>query len=201
MKPLVSKDYGLGKLSSIFIFVAVFWALFDQAGSSWVLQAEDLDRNWLGVEWLSSQIQAINPIMIVFFVPVFNGINRLKWPGLYAIISTYFPLTPLRKISIGLFVMVIGFAIVAILQGKIDNGEYPSIGWQVFAYAILTASEVMVSITCLEFAYTQAPRAMKSVIMALFLMSVALGNLFTAAVNAVIQVPDQLTVVDQFNAT
>ena len=41
----------------------------------------------------------------------------------------------------------------------------------------------MVSITCLEFSYTQAPRAMKSLVMALFLMSVSVGNLFTAAVN------------------
>ena len=47
----------VGKLFIIFLFVAVFWALFDQTGSSWVLQAEDLDRNWLGIHWLSSQIR------------------------------------------------------------------------------------------------------------------------------------------------
>ena len=41
----------------------------------------------------------------------------------------------------------------------------------------------MVSITCLEFSYTQAPKTMKSFVMALFFMSVALGNLFTSAVN------------------
>ena len=34
------------KLSVIYAFVAVFWALFDQTGSSWTLQAEDLDRKW-----------------------------------------------------------------------------------------------------------------------------------------------------------
>jgi POT family proton-dependent oligopeptide transporter len=50
----------------------------------------------------------------------------------------------------------------------------------------------MVSITGLEFAYTQAPKKMKSVIMALFLMSVSLGNLFTAGVHKFIQVPDKL---------
>ena len=130
----------VSKLFVIFAFVAVFWALFDQTGSSWVLQAEDLDRNWLGVNWLSSQIQAVNPVMIVTLVPLFTYV-------IYPAIDKVFPLTPLRKIAIGLFVMVPGFAIVAILQSWIDGGQTPSIAWQLFAYAVLTASEVMVSIT------------------------------------------------------
>jgi proton-dependent oligopeptide transporter, POT family len=174
------------KLAVIFIFIAVFWALFDQTGSSWVLQAEDLNRNWLGMHWLSSQIQAVNPIMILIYIPVFQFV-------IYPLINKVFKLTPIRKISIGLFVMVAGFAMVGVVQGWVDAGERPSIGWQVLAYAILTASEVMVSITGLEFAYTQAPKRMKSVIMALFLMSVSLGNLFTAGVNHFIVVPDGLS--------
>ena len=102
---------------------------------------------------------------------------------------------PMRKISLGLFVMVAGFSIIGILQGWVEEGQRPSIAWQVLAYAILTAAEVMVSITGLEFAYTQAPKKMKSVIMALFLMSVALGNLFTAGVNQFIMIPDGLSEV------
>ncbi|MGA0325551.1 MAG: POT family MFS transporter [Limisphaerales bacterium] len=166
----------LAKLMIIFSFVAVFWALFDQTGSSWVLQAEDLNREWMGVEWLPSQIQAINPIMIVTLVPVFSYL-------LYPFLDRFFAMTPLRKISIGLFVMVPGFAMVSFLQSWIDSGQTPSISWQLLAYVLLTASEVMVSITCLEFAYTQAPTSMKSVVMAMFLASVSLGNYFTAAVN------------------
>ena len=181
------------KLAIIFSFVAVFWALFDQTGSSWVLQAEDLNRLWLGVHWLPSQIQAINPIMIVILVPIFGF-------GIYPMVDKIFFLTPLRKVSIGLFVMVIGFAMVSVVQQWIDQGQQPSIGWQIFAYAILTSSEVMVSITCLEFAYTQSPRNMKSVIMALFLMSVSLGNFFTAGVNSFIQIPNQLEAATSLNA-
>ncbi|HIK95909.1 MAG TPA: MFS transporter, partial [Planctomycetes bacterium] len=45
------------KLSTIYAFVAVFWGLFDQTGSSWVIQAENMDRRFLGVTWLQSQIQ------------------------------------------------------------------------------------------------------------------------------------------------
>ena len=47
----------------------------------------------------------------------------------------------------------------------------------------------MVSITCLEFAYTQSPKRMKSVVMAVFLFSVSAGNVFTAVVNRYIQTP------------
>ncbi len=56
----------------------------------------------------------------------------------------------------------------------------------VFAYVILTASEVLISITCLEFSYTQAPNSIKSLIMGFFLLSVSLGNIFTAWINAII---------------
>ena len=170
------------KLSVIFAFVAVFWALFDQTGSSWVLQAKNLNLRWMGRDWLPSQIQAVNPILVLLLIPLFQFL-------IYPAIDSVFKLTPIRKIGIGLFVMVGGFAIVAMLQERIDAGAQPSIAWQFFAYGVLTAAEVMVSITCLEFAYTQSPKTMKSVVMAVFLASVSLGNVFTAVVNNYIQTP------------
>jgi POT family proton-dependent oligopeptide transporter len=190
-KETFSRDgvLALMKLGVIYIFVAVFWALFDQTGSSWVLQAEDMDRNWLGVHWLSSQIQAMNPILILCFIPLFTIV-------IFPAVNRVWELTPIRKISIGLFITTASFAIVAIAQSWIDAGERPSIAWQLLAYAIITAGEVLVSITCLEFSYTQAPRKMKSFVMAFFFMSVSLGNYFTAAVNAYIQVPDTLGSID-----
>ena len=62
------------KLSVIYLFVAVFWALFDQTGSTWVLQAEDMDRNWMGIHWLSAQLQFINPVMILILTPIFGWV-------------------------------------------------------------------------------------------------------------------------------
>ncbi|MEM6279008.1 MAG: POT family MFS transporter [Verrucomicrobiota bacterium] len=179
----------IAKLFSIYVFVAIFWALFDQTGSSWVLQAENMDRNWLGVEWLPSQIQALNPILILTFIPLFSYV-------VYPLIDRFFPLTPLRKISIGLFLTAASFALVSMAQARIDAGATPSISWQLLAYVLLTAGEVMVSIVCLEFSYTQAPRTMKSVIMAIFLISVSLGNQFTAAINHFIQVEKPLAKIE-----
>ena len=171
----------IAKVSVVFLFIAVFWSLFDQTGSSWVLQAEDMNRQWLGVTWLSSQIQAINPILILLFIPLFQFV-------VYPAINLVWPLNPIRKITLGLFITAGSFAIVAITQSWIDQGQQPSIAWQLFAYAVITFAEVMVSITGLEFAYTQAPKKMKSVIMALFLFSVSLGNVVTAVVNNTITI-------------
>ena len=167
----------IGKLSIIYIFIAPFWSLFDQTGSTWIIQAENLNRNWLGINWLPSQIQAINPIMILIFAPTFTYF-------VYPKLNKYFELTPLKKINIGLFLTVPSFLIIAYLQSQIDLGNTPSIAWQILAYAILTAAEVLVSITCLEFSYTQAPNNIKSLIMGLFMLSIAVGNTFTMFVNS-----------------
>lgn len=61
----------LCKLSTIYAFIAVFWALFDQTGSSWIVQAQKMDRMVFGFELLPSQIQAANPLFIMLLVPFF----------------------------------------------------------------------------------------------------------------------------------
>jgi dipeptide/tripeptide permease len=76
------------------------------------------------------------------------------------------------------------FVIIALIQTNIDHGGKPSVGWQILAYAVLSASEVMVSITGLEYAYTNSPKSMKSTMSAIWLLTVAVGNLFTAFVNS-----------------
>jgi proton-dependent oligopeptide transporter, POT family len=160
----------------IYVLVAMFWSLFDQTASKWIFQADRMDRNFLGIEWLPAQIQAINPALILILIPVFHW-----W--LYPTISKYFPLTPLRKIGIGFFLVVPSFLIPAWIEYRLGLGETPNIVWQLLSYLLLTSAEVMISVTCLEFSYTQAPRTMKSLILGLFMASVGLGNSFTAGVN------------------
>jgi len=170
------------KLIPLYLFVAVFWALFDQTGSTWIFQAQDMDRRFLGIDWLPSQIQSINSVFVLTFIPLFAY-------GLYPAISRVWKLTPLRKIGIGLFLMAGAFTLVGEVQEWIDAGQRPNIGWQILAYALLTASEVMVSIVALELAYTQSPKTMKSSVMCYYLLAVALGNFLVARVNDFIQIP------------
>jgi POT family proton-dependent oligopeptide transporter len=167
----------LAHLALIYAFVAVFWALWDQSsGGEWTLQATKLDLNVFGLHVLPEQVQILNPILILILVPVFNY-------GIYPLINRVFPLTSLRKIGIGLFVTALSFVVLWWIQIQVDAGAKLSVLWQLPGYILLTAGEVMVSITGLEFSYTQAPKKMKSAVMALWLFAVSVGNQIASAIN------------------
>ncbi len=168
-------------LAVIYIFIAVYWSLWDQSnGSTWTLQATSdlMDKDLgFGLHILPAQIQVTNGLFILLLAPLFSY-------AVYPFCERFFRVTPLRKIAAGLFVIAGSFLIIAWIQARIQHGHAVSVWWQILAYFVLTASEVLVSITALEFSYKQAPLKMKSFIMALFLVSTSLGNLFTAGVNA-----------------
>jgi POT family proton-dependent oligopeptide transporter len=199
LRDVFSKD-GLSiivRLLLIYLFVAFFWSLWEQSnGQTWVLQAQsdlmDKHINILGLfafDVLPAQIQSVNALFILMLVPVFSY-------GIYPFVGRFVTVTPLRKIAAGLFVCASSFVLIAWIESRIQAGHVVSIWWQILAYAILTASEVLVSITALEFSYKQAPLRMKSFIMALFLLSTSVGNLFTAIVNDVMVEPLQASAVE-----
>ena len=178
----------LGRLLVIYLFIAMFWALFDQQGSAWVLQAERMDRHFI-LDWDPSQVQWLNPALVLLFIPLFNRV-------IYPAFDRFWPLSPLRKISLGLFLTVPAFLLPAWLEARLDAGHSVNIAWQFGAYVLMTAAEILVSITALEFSYTQAPKRMKSLVMGTFFSGVALGNLFASAVNFFIQNPDGTSKLD-----
>ncbi|MBL0310358.1 MAG: POT family MFS transporter [Bacteroidetes bacterium] len=169
------------KVLVVFSFIPVFWALYDQNGSEWVLQATQLDLNFMGRTWLAEQVQSINAVLILVFVPVFSIF-------LYPMVNDWgIKVTPLRKIGMGFLLTCLSFVIIAWIQSQLDAGLKPNVGWQILAYVILTAGEVMVSVTGLEYAYTQAPLSMKSTVMAFWLLTVSVGNYLVSSINSNIQ--------------
>ncbi len=181
------------RLSVVYIFVAVFWSLWDQSsGGAWTLQCKKMDLNFFGIQLLPEQVQTANPIFILLFIPIVNY-------GLYPLMGKFFAVTPLRKIGIGLGLTACSYLVIAYIQTLIDAGGRPTVWWQFLAYVILTLGEAMVSITGLEFSYTQAPNKMKSAVMALWLFTVSLGNQFTAQLNFFISNPDGTSKMSDFN--
>jgi len=164
------------RVGVLFITVSIFWSLFDQGGSTWVLLAKKMDLNFFGYQINEAQIQAINPIMILALIPVFS-----------AFIYPWFEkrgmkVTSLRKMTAGMYVAALSFLVVAGIQYLVDGGAKMHVMWLCVPYIIITIAEILISITGLEFAYTQAPRAMKSTIMSFWLLTVFLGNFVTAVI-------------------
>ena len=164
----------------LFLALSVFWALFDQTGSSWVFQAERMTRTvplpFLGTfEILPSQIQALNPILILILAPVCTWL-------VYPWLATRGFLSTRGKIGTGMVAASLAFGIVGYAQSLIMGGMAPSFWWQVAAFFVLTLAEVVVSITALELAYTSAPTTRRSLMTSFYLLSVALGNGVTALI-------------------
>lgn len=170
----------VARLAVIYLFVAVFWSLFDQAiGTTWTLQAKSslVDKDLgFGIVLLPAQIQFANTFFVLLLAPLFSY-------AVYPLMGRFFKVTPLRKIGIGFFVAASSFVVIAWIESRIQSGIVTSLWWQILAYGILTSGEVLVSITALEYSYKQAPLRMKSFIMALYLLSLSAGNLLTAFVS------------------
>jgi len=173
----------LARLCVIYVFVSMFFALFYQSQGAWILQAENMNLKWLGITWLPAQVQFVNSLYLLPMIPFFTYV-------LYPVIGKVFPLNPLRKIGLGMLVTAACFVVPAWVETQISAGAKPSIGWQFFAYLILTAGEILTSIAVLEFSYTQAPKKVKTFVMSLYLLSISLGNFFSAGVNHFIQNAD-----------
>lgn len=168
------------RIISVFLLVSVFWALFDQHMTSWIRQAKQMnltvDLWFTSFSMLPSQIQSLNPLLVMALLPI---TNFFIYPAMAKI---GFTPTPLRRMTVGMFVASAAFVTVALIQRNIDSSDPESVTvmWQIIPYIIMTLAEVMVSVTGLEFAYTQAPKPMKSTIMGFWLLSVSLGNVLVA---------------------
>src|SRR5581483_11636869 len=102
-------------------------------------------------------VQVVNGLFILMLAPVFSYV-------IYPAIGKFTKVTPLRKIGAGLLVMGAAFLVVGLLEDQIMAGKHVTVWWQLLAYLILTAAELLVSVTALEFSYKQAPLRVKSFI-------------------------------------
>jgi POT family proton-dependent oligopeptide transporter len=164
----------------LFALITPFWSLYDQKASTWVLQANAMAKP----AWFrSSQMQALNPLLILVLIPfnrlvLFPWLRRLGWQP-----------TAMRRMTAGIAFTGASWVIVAVMQLVLDGGTAYSIAWQVVPYIVLTMGEVLVYGTGLEFAYSQAPPAMKGAVMSFFNLTTTVGSLWVLLANASIKRP------------
>jgi POT family proton-dependent oligopeptide transporter len=162
----------------IFALTTPFFSLFDQKASTWVLQGQQMTMpSW----FTASQMQALNPALVMILIPFNNLVlypllRRLGWEP-----------TALRRMTAGIAFSGLAWIVVGGIQVAMDGGDAMSITWQILPYALLTFGEVLVSATGLEFAYSQAPPAMKGVVMSFWNLTTTIGNLWVLLSNAAVR--------------
>lgn len=156
------------KILRLFILIPFFWMLYDQQSTTWVEQASKMDTNIMfGYHIFPTQMQAFNGILILVFIPIFTSF-----------IYPMFNIDSLTKMSLGIVLASCSFFFSAYIEHLIVKGKNISLLWQVPQYVILTAGEVLLSMTGIEFVYQEAPIAMKGLLLAGWLITVAFGNLY-----------------------
>uniref|UniRef100_A0AAX7V4M0 Solute carrier family 15 member 2 n=1 Tax=Astatotilapia calliptera TaxID=8154 RepID=A0AAX7V4M0_ASTCA len=226
----------------LYIPLPMFWALFDQQGSRWTLQATRM--NLAFVRPYLREVMMLNALLILVFVPIFDLIIyplvRLCQPGImrfahefsWFIFNRFLNTQPealnvtvgdnnfymssgynvthnktvqrgeytdvtcisnsgkTSKLNLGLLDFGACYTVILteeagkIVPHKIEDVKANNvhIAYQIPQYILITAGEVMFSITGLEFSYSQAPANMKSVLQAGWLLTVAFGNVIVLIV-------------------
>ena len=170
----ISAARSVSPILFVLALIPVFWTLFDQSNSTWVLQGEKMTHaTILGLDIGAEQMQSMNALIVMILVPLFTL-------GIYPHIGKW--ASPLRRMSAGMFVAGASYLVVAALQKQIEAGAQLSVLWQTVPYIVLTSAEVLVSTTGLEFAFREAAPELKSTIMSFFLLTVTVGDLLVVGV-------------------
>ncbi|HUG54866.1 MAG TPA: peptide MFS transporter [Vicinamibacteria bacterium] len=164
----------------LFVFSTLFWAGFEQAGSSLNLFAQRFTANRIfGWEFPASWLQSVNSIFLIALAPVF------AW--LWVRLGRHEPSSP-AKFSMGLLFVGLGFLVVAIaatLSGP--EGEPVSPLWLVLLYLLHTIGELSLSPVGLSTVTKLAPARLVGSMMGVWFLSISLGNFIGGRVAALFE--------------
>lgn len=157
----------LGIIIILFLFAALFWAGFEQAGSSFNLFAEQLTDRVVGTfEVPAAWFQSINAIMIVALAPLFS-IMWVKWGKKQP--------NDVFKFGLGLFFLALGFVVMAYASGLTGAGKVSPM-WLVVVYFLHTCGELFLSPVGLSSMTKLAPGKMVGLMLGVWFLASSLGS-------------------------
>ena len=172
-------------------FVIFFWAAFEQAGASLTYFAEEqTDRHLFGTVIPTSYFQSINAVAIVIFAPLFVWL--WGWMGK----RSMEPSSPYKQ-SIGLFLLAVGYLVIAFGVNGIDPSTKLSMGWLVSLYTIHTFGELCLSPIGLSMVNKLAPVKLASLLMGVWFLSTASANKFAGTLSALY--PEEVKIVKSYH--
>ncbi|XP_022104743.1 solute carrier family 15 member 4-like [Acanthaster planci] len=184
----VNEVKSLGRILPVFIVIIFYWTVYYQMSTTYLLQGERMRLIYSGFTIPVAAINLFNIAIILVLIPF---VDRVFYPCMARI---GYPLTKLKRIGVGMVLAVFSMGLAAGIEfarkasieeygyfkqevaDKVFNASELSIFAQVPQYTLIGASEVFTSITGLEFAYSQSPKAMQGVVMGLFLLTSGLGS-------------------------
>jgi proton-dependent oligopeptide transporter, POT family len=177
------------RIAMVFLPVSMFWMLYNQTSSTWVLQGSAMKPFYV----LNAEtIQVAGAVLVMIWTPILTLVlypmaERRGWRP-----------TALRRMTVGMFLAAASFAVSGLVQARMDHGQSMSILWQLASYMVLEPGEVLLSATGLEFAFAQAPARLKSVVMSMWLVTIAAGHFLVAVLTQLNQHYVKATGATQF---
>ncbi|CCF34770.1 POT family protein [Colletotrichum higginsianum] len=201
-KPVPWNDHFVDELKralracKVFVFYPIFWVCYGQFSTNFVTQAGQMEGHGMPNDFM----QNFDPISILVFTPILEKV-------VYPLLRKFgIELRPIMRITIGFWLGAICLAYAAIVQHLIYNagpcyespGNCPEgmsggaslpnrvhIAVQTPAYVFIGLSEIFISVTGLEYAYTKAPPNMKSFVQSIYLFTNAFGSAISEALVSV----------------
>ncbi|EDW37996.1 GL12281 [Drosophila persimilis] len=166
-------------ISKLFTPLPFYFALLAQQDSSWTFQAAMMNTTVLGVTIQPDQAKAAGPIFLFMLIPLWQYVT-------VPLLRRYFnwELKPLNSVTVGGICSAGSFFCAGALQKviMISPSQTINIAWQLPQFFLLMLGELLLSIPGLQFAFTQAPTSMKSVVTATWFLNNAFGNLIVVVV-------------------
>ncbi|XP_035264760.1 solute carrier family 15 member 2 isoform X1 [Anguilla anguilla] len=126
----------------LYIPLPMFWALFDQQGSRWTLQATRMNMDFGGFILKPDQMQMLNALLILVFIPIFDI-------GVYPLVRLCgIKLTPLRKMASGMILAALAFVAATVVEMGVTNTvvDPPLAGQSLLKVLNLAATDVQVTV-------------------------------------------------------
>ena len=156
----------------IAFFVIFFWAAFEQAGASLTYFAdEQTNRDIFGWTMPASYFQSFNPVFVVVFAPL------MSWLWLKLGSKNMEPASPTKQ-AMGLFLLSVGYLVIALGVHGVEPGVKVSIMWLTGLYFIHSMGELMLSPIGLSMVNKLAPIRFASLLMGIWYLSMATANKF-----------------------
>ncbi|KAF6385504.1 solute carrier family 15 member 2 [Rhinolophus ferrumequinum] len=140
-KRLIMDVKALTRILFLYIPLPMFWALLEQQGSRWTLQATRMNGNLGFIVLQPEQMQVLNPLLVLIFIPLFDLV-------IYRLVSKCgINFTSLRKMAVGMILACLAFAVVAVVEIKINEMAPPQPGHQEIFLQVLNLADDEVEVT------------------------------------------------------